>query len=273
MTSTKILPISQREAIQAQLTSVRQSIANKRVVSATDDDGCASEAQRFCVKQRPWLVEVARRTLQKRGLKEHAEDIAHEVFKKLGEIPNDVWSEKQNKKAYVARVIINRANDFSCQDHDFEPLTDNSLTSTPTEAMEAAILVEELYKQMSTVEQQLLDLMFQGYSGAEIAKRLGITHTTVRKRISRLKQKLHSASYTQNNVVIEGRKETHPKFETLDDLDNVEIQTQLPVIEPNVQRDLENREFLKAIRLKTAQLSSRERRLFELLAEGKSLIE
>jgi RNA polymerase sigma factor (sigma-70 family) len=66
------------------------------------------------------------------------------------------------------------------------------------------------------------------------------------------------------------RRESHARLESLDDDNNVELQNELPVRQPTIQRELENEETLNAIRQHPAGLSSRERRLFELLAEGDS---
>ena len=66
------------------------------------------------------------------------------------------------------------------------------------------------------------------------------------------------------------RKARRAQLEFLDDADNVELQNELPVTQPTIQRDLENEETLNAIRRHPAGLSSRERRLFDLIAEGDS---
>jgi len=66
------------------------------------------------------------------------------------------------------------------------------------------------------------------------------------------------------------RKESHARLESLDDDDNVELQKELPVRQPTIQRELENEETLNAIRQHPAGLSARERRLFDLVAEGNS---
>jgi RNA polymerase sigma factor (sigma-70 family) len=66
------------------------------------------------------------------------------------------------------------------------------------------------------------------------------------------------------------RKAGRARLESLDDADNVELQNELPITQPTIQRDLENEESLNAIRQHPAGLSSRERRLFDLVAEGNS---
>ena len=61
-------------------------------------------------------------------------------------------------------------------------------------AMEAALLLKELYDNLPTEDQTLLELVFEQYSGAEIAARLAIEPATARKRVSRLMKKLASLS-------------------------------------------------------------------------------
>jgi len=65
------------------------------------------------------------------------------------------------------------------------------------------------------------------------------------------------------------RKSTRRQIVSLDDPLNVELQKQLPVIQPTVQRDLENKGLLKAVKLKGGRLTGREGRLLELMADGK----
>lgn len=173
------------------MTNVWPLIQNREQSAKTScRQECASDAERFCIEHFAWLNQTAKLTALKRGLLGYEEDIAHEVFKKLRSVTNEAWSRMKYKKAYVARAIINCANDLTYIDHGSEPLTDNILTSTPAEAMEAAILVSELYHQLSSSEQDLLELIFQQFSGEEIASELNVSHSTVRKRISRLKRKL-----------------------------------------------------------------------------------
>jgi RNA polymerase sigma factor (sigma-70 family) len=165
---------------------------------------CESEAERFCLENFDWVIETSRRAALRRDLQEYEEDIAHEVFKKARNISANTWARTKHKRAYVARVIINCANDLSCEDR-YEPLSDNIISSTPIEAMEAAILIDELFQQLSPNEQRLFELLFEQFSGEEIAKSMKISHSTVRKRISRLKEKLGSLSHKTTNAMVTDR--------------------------------------------------------------------
>src|SRR6266404_4189596 len=157
-----------------------------------EEPGCYSDAQRYCLAEYPWVVSTARRVSKRRGLPYYGEDIAQEVFRKAKGIKDDFWANRKNKKGYFARMIINKANDLCHLEHGFEPLADHVLASTPAQTMEAAILIKELINKLSTDEQRLLEHIFLGYSGAEIAKSLGTNCPTARKRISRLMEKLSS---------------------------------------------------------------------------------
>ena len=76
---------------------------------------------------------------------------------------------------------------------------------------------------------------------------------------------------TMRNIVVDyARKSKGFQFESLDDVNNVDLQKQLPIVDSTIQRDLEDREIHEAIRLKSGRLSPREKRLLELLLEGKT---
>lgn len=61
-------------------------------------------------------------------------------------------------------------------------------------AIEAALLLKELYDKLPAEDQTLLELVFEEYSGAEIAAILAVEPATARKRVSRLMKKLASLS-------------------------------------------------------------------------------
>ncbi len=71
----------------------------------------------------------------------------------------------------------------------------------------------------------------------------------------------------RNILIDQARKAKGFQFESLDD-PNVELQERLPRLEPRIQRELENEEAVLAIRLKSAELSSREKLLLMLMADG-----
>jgi DNA-directed RNA polymerase specialized sigma24 family protein len=172
------------------ITKATQEMLDRRRQSCEEKEIGSNEAQHFSLLEHDWFMNTARQVTLKRGLPDSDEDLAHEVYDKLKNVSDEVWSRTLNKRSYVARMIINQANDFCAKNQPLEPITDNILVSTPLEAMEAAILITELYGKLSLAEQKLLELMFEQYSGTEIANKLGIGCATARKRISRLTKKL-----------------------------------------------------------------------------------
>lgn len=186
----------------------KQEVLDELLGVRDEKDVGSNEAQRFSLLEHAWFMNTARQVTLKRGLPDSGEDLAHEVYDKLKNVSDEVWSRTLNKKSYIAKIIINQANDLCGKYQPLEPISDNILVSTPLEAMEAAILITELYDKLSLSEQKLLELMFEQYSGAEIASKLGIGFATARKRISRLTKKL--------SLLIEGKVSASRQSETLE---------------------------------------------------------
>lgn len=64
------------------------------------------------------------------------------------------------------------------------------------------------------------------------------------------------------------RRAKRAHLESLDDLSNLKLQKELPVHDPVVQRNFENKELLETITPKIGPLSSDEMRLFKLACQG-----
>jgi RNA polymerase sigma-70 factor, ECF subfamily len=73
----------------------------------------------------------------------------------------------------------------------------------------------------------------------------------------------------RNAWVDQARRMIGIHLESLDDPLNVELHKKLPVVQPEVQRNLENKELLEAIKRLRGGLSPREKRLLKLIVEGK----
>ena len=165
-----------------------------------EPNDCYTEAQSFLVAELDWVRQTAKLAAARKGLNgDYAQDIVQEAYLKCGEITNEKWSQTRNHKAYLARIIINLANDM-CKKYGntYALLGDDIQASSPGEAAEAALLIEQSLDNLPMRDQELLELFFQGYSGQEVAKKLGITDQTARKRIWRLRVKL--------NLLIQGNK-------------------------------------------------------------------
>jgi RNA polymerase sigma-70 factor (ECF subfamily) len=90
------------------------------------------------------------------------------------------------------------------------------------------------------------------------------------RKIMELNQPLAFVFRVMRNQWIDHLRKRRVRTESLDDPLNVELQNELPVYTPTVQRDLENKELLNAIRQNKLRLSDREKLLLTLMAEGLS---
>lgn len=159
-----------------------------------------NDAQEFCVRENEWLVGQCRYALsgyQVPNAKESGEDLAQMVFLRCGSIDNGRWAGIENKRAYVAGVVKNAAYDFF-KTNGREIASDGAALEsarhteprTPALAEDAAILITEVMKFLSPDERQLLDMLYEGFQGDEIATHAGINDAAARKRIERLRRKL-----------------------------------------------------------------------------------
>jgi RNA polymerase sigma factor (sigma-70 family) len=152
---------------------------------------CQNASQRFCTDNYEWLVTTCERALSKRGFSGYGHDVAHDVRNRCEGIDDEYWETITRKEGYLYRAIVNQANDFSKKhSHLVAEIPDSVRGSSPVKAMNDAIFLREVLQWLSYDEQQLLELMFQEYSEAEMADRMGISYVALRKRIERLKKKL-----------------------------------------------------------------------------------
>jgi DNA-directed RNA polymerase specialized sigma24 family protein len=163
--------------------------------------GCDNAAQRSCTEKYEWLVATSERVLRKRGFSGYGRDLAHDVREKCERINDDNWAKIANQEAYIARIIINEANDF-CEDHaHLVELAPVVLSSSSVEAMDAGILVEEVCNKLSDDEKRLIGFIYEGYSGLEMAKHLGVKCAALRKRLERLKEKIRLLLKSNRDVL------------------------------------------------------------------------
>lgn len=175
-------------------------------------DSCDYTAQQFSVSEYPWILKNSERATGKRGIPTYTEDVAQEIVKKLEEFTDQRWASIKDKKKYVARMIINQANDF-CYDKlelGFEAIIRSTKASTTINALDAALLINELWAKLSDSERELLEMLFAGNSGQEIASNFNISPAAGRQRICRLLQKLNRLSgvtHILNPVTVDKRQE------------------------------------------------------------------
>lgn len=93
-----------------------------------------------------------------------------------------------------------------------------------------------------------------------------------------VKQPLAYAFQSMRNITIDGgRRVQRAPHKSLDDPDDLELQTELPSYQPTMQSELEHKELLGTIRQRfprlTAGLSAHERELFDYLTSGYTIAE
>jgi RNA polymerase sigma factor (sigma-70 family) len=144
---------------------------------------------------------VAHRVL--RGQLEPAQDVAQEVFRRIVQYCN--FQELQDGDAflaYVRAVSLNAARDAlrrlvpRAAEVPLEELetgrTPRSGPETPDEILLAQQLREELLAQLDPTDQQLLQLLIEGYSLGEIATRLRLSYSNAGVRLYRLREFLRN---------------------------------------------------------------------------------
>lgn len=146
-------------------------------------------------------VAVAHRVL--RGQLEPAQDVAQEVFRRIVQYCN--FQELQDADeflAYLRAVSLNASRDAlrrlapRAADVPLEEIEtgreSRSRPETPEEILLARQLREELLDQLNPIDQQLLQLLIEGYSLDEIAARLGLSYSNAGVRLHRLRQVLRN---------------------------------------------------------------------------------
>lgn len=139
----------------------------------------------------------ARQAVRKLDLPQSSsEDIAQTVLMKLSSLSQDNLEGVRNIPAYLIRAVRNEAANFYRRvEHEttgdiFETLEETH-SVVVIDSVEAGILLKEIWKQLDDKERRLLELMILGYNDKEISRRLQISHSSARKRVSRLREKIN----------------------------------------------------------------------------------
>lgn len=117
---------------------------------------------------------------------------------KLMPLSADRWNEIENIDAYLYTVVRNEARRFwqnTQQELEISVETDEGqiqLSDYASDArrIESGILLRDIWKKLTSEERQIFQLLIVGYNDKEMAFRLGISHATSRKRVSRLRAKV-----------------------------------------------------------------------------------
>lgn len=164
-----------------------------------ENSDCLTMAQCYCVEQYDWLLLECHRAIRRShspNISIEGQDLVHDVYCICAKISDAQWTEIDDHKAYLAQIAINKIKALFSVSQEIATETDKLVIGraeqpqTPEQAMQAAILVQELYDKLTDEEQKLLDLVFDRYTFEEIGARLGISSVAARKRFSRLIQKL-----------------------------------------------------------------------------------
>ena len=135
---------------------------------------------------------VYRLALLRCGSRADAEDVFQEVFLRLVRRPPEFESE-EHVKAWLIRVTINCSHKLtnSAWFRKTEPADElfgcaESGAEGSPELIEAVLALPEKYRTVVHL------FYYEGYSGAEIARLLGISESAVRTRMQRAREKLRA---------------------------------------------------------------------------------
>lgn len=124
------------------------------------------------------------------------DDVAQIVIMKLLTHDREKLRSVRDFDSYLFRIARNEALRFQQRsktkqlvqaDDDSEPISDRSAFS---QQVDSYILLKEIWGTLQNEERELFRLMLIGYKAKDIALRLGLSHDVVRKRVSRLREKL-----------------------------------------------------------------------------------
>ncbi len=160
-------------------------------------------AQKYCQERRPWLLAQCRLILKRMSVldfEDKAEDLTHEVFILCGSRSDEEWEEVANHDGYLYTVAKNKAyldlKNGREEATDSEKLArmiesrDSQRGQSPADTEWIAIYLKQLWGMLSTAEQDLLNLLWEGFKYQEIGKKLGLSDDAARQRISRMGKKL-----------------------------------------------------------------------------------
>jgi len=148
------------------------------------------------------VFEQSRRVARERGLPlAVAEDISQSVLARLSIMPKDRIDEITNLLAYVSKMIVHEASNYTNKRRREFPITvDADVYSdnlVGAKAVENKVLLSEIWTHLRADDQEILQLLIFGYQPKEIARRLKVNSDAARQRISRLRKSLRKLVFTQ----------------------------------------------------------------------------
>ncbi|HEV2913419.1 MAG TPA: sigma-70 family RNA polymerase sigma factor [Pyrinomonadaceae bacterium] len=161
-------------------------------------DGEGSAAIRYCQDNYQWLLDKCRHAMKVRrfpNYTDEGQDLAQTVCQVCGMIPEQKWSEIEDREAYISAMIRNAAN-RAYRVKTGSPVIDiedlGTLPDRPHfKALDAAILLRELLNLLPEDRRTLIEMAdVEKLSGKEIAALLDLTPATIRQRLSRARREL-----------------------------------------------------------------------------------
>jgi RNA polymerase sigma factor (sigma-70 family) len=167
--------------------------------SSSDDERNGKLAQQYCIDNWEWLLQQCRSFLKSKGAPNYldmAQDLAQTVFLLLASVSNERWQQQENRPGYLYKTLAHAANghhhktwrEVNVDPADFNYALDRQ-GQNAADKKRFAQLLEDLRAMCTDEERRLLDSLFE-FTPREIAANLGITEVALRKRISRLNNKL-----------------------------------------------------------------------------------
>lgn len=119
---------------------------------------------------------------------DYQQEVRLRIYVSLGTLRPD--ASVHEERAWVKLQIRSVLSNLGCSEHTDLPLEAAGQVADCDEQREARELIDELLAYLAVDDRQLLQWQLDGYSGAEIALRLGIDIDTAYKRISRAKRRM-----------------------------------------------------------------------------------
>ena len=146
--------------------------------------------ERFYLENIAGLVRIAGRSLAGGGIGARAEDVVQEVF--LRAFKNNTWPRPEGALAYFRTGVIRQSISELRSHCETLPLDDRDLDS-PVDEVDVLIdeaWVREVFKLLSPAQREIMELVYEGLSGPEIAAFLGKGEPNVRSAIRNARTRL-----------------------------------------------------------------------------------
>ena len=146
--------------------------------------------ERFYIDNFRYLIRVAGQTLAAGGVVAQAEEVVNEVF--LQAIENGNWPKPETARGYFRTAVIHKSIDELRRRSQTLPLDDRDPAS-PVDEVDARIdeaMVRELLDLLPPAQREIMELVYEGLSGPEIAALLGKGEPNVRSSIRNARARL-----------------------------------------------------------------------------------